>query len=461
VAFASFTYGNQQARSRDARRAANATIIAEALEQYYDRHGEYPAMPQLDGAFVANTGDAVAGRLQVDAEVLVMPRSPSNVSNAIRGTDSSDDILLYVGQKEGDTTSCTASSGGGCDEFILSYKEEATGDTVTLRSRRSGNVSLVPEIDAPPAPNLTTSVSGNTVTATASVVSCPTGFVAHYGFRANQNDSQWTDYTEWTTTRSVFVTASQGYKYGFQVRVRCQSDGANSKSGTSDIAYYTHPISAPAAPTISVTVHSTWSEWSWNSVTCPEGTSAAYSRRWHRDDLTGWRDWSTFTFGTLSFTLTDHGSQGFEYSAQVRAMCSTSYADSDYSPISNTASYYRDIDTPGVASSYSHTVAADRKSRRFEWIPPTCGPGTRAEFRRRGWLGEGGWVWTSTGTNGWTEWNDYGFFTPGTTYSPTNPDQTYPAGIEVRIDVQYRCLNNTTDRSVVGPTSMSPIFVTD
>ncbi len=128
--------------ARDDQRTARAEIIAEALEKYYSTHGDYPSMPMLDGARSGNTGEVVAGRLGISKDDLVMPNSSSGVTNAIRTSQSSDDILVYVGTRENNATICTNDTDGGCDYFTLSYRLEATGEWMEITSRRLSRIDL-------------------------------------------------------------------------------------------------------------------------------------------------------------------------------------------------------------------------------------------------------------------------------------------------------------------------------
>jgi prepilin-type N-terminal cleavage/methylation domain-containing protein len=54
-------YNRYQANSRDTQRAAKVTAIAEALEKYYDQHGEYPGCSQLTQAATTITGSSPGG----------------------------------------------------------------------------------------------------------------------------------------------------------------------------------------------------------------------------------------------------------------------------------------------------------------------------------------------------------------------------------------------------------------
>ncbi|MES2631032.1 MAG: prepilin-type N-terminal cleavage/methylation domain-containing protein [Patescibacteria group bacterium] len=134
-----------QEDGRDARRNTSVTVIAEALEKYYDQNGEYPSCSELTAAPDVVTGDT--GALKgVDKDVFVTPKADSGIDNSITCSDlvsaSGDDIFAYVGDASGD---CSSNS---CLQFTLKYIDEATGTVKTIESRRkavigtSGTIQL-------------------------------------------------------------------------------------------------------------------------------------------------------------------------------------------------------------------------------------------------------------------------------------------------------------------------------
>src|SRR5690606_34018491 len=109
---------------RDAQRVAKATVISEALEKYYLKHGEYPSCPALTDSPAVVTGDG--GALEaLDAATLVTPQA-GNTENSIACTDltslSDSDIFAYVGDGSVDCL-----SGASCLTYTLKYKNEVTG----------------------------------------------------------------------------------------------------------------------------------------------------------------------------------------------------------------------------------------------------------------------------------------------------------------------------------------------
>jgi len=127
-----------QVDARDAQRSSKTTIIAEALEKYYDANGEYPSCSNvtLDAKTVSET--VLPG---IDTHTLSVPSSVSKDTNAIKCTDlnsptNDDDHYAYIGDG---TAACT--TGQSCLEFTLKYRVEGTGEVVSINSRHKINLA--------------------------------------------------------------------------------------------------------------------------------------------------------------------------------------------------------------------------------------------------------------------------------------------------------------------------------
>jgi len=129
-------FGRYQANARDTARASKATVIAEALEKYYDKNGEYPSCPSITGSATTVTTSVLPG---IDAGVLVAPQADSGTTNSVLCTDltnmSQADFFAYVGD-----SSSTCTTGQACLLYVLKYKQESTDQIVTIESRRKTNI---------------------------------------------------------------------------------------------------------------------------------------------------------------------------------------------------------------------------------------------------------------------------------------------------------------------------------
>lgn len=114
-----------QESARDAQRATRMSAVAEALEAYFDKNGEYPLCAVL-------TTNPTSALPSVTADNFVSPNAPSGTTNSFTcvslPTSYNGTKYAYVGN------SCTDSN---CASFTLQYQEEATGSIKSIASRRS------------------------------------------------------------------------------------------------------------------------------------------------------------------------------------------------------------------------------------------------------------------------------------------------------------------------------------
>lgn len=139
VSITAAAYSKVQRDARDSTRRGNATIITEALEEYYRKNGEYPSVRNLVNNYADNTGTAVAARLDISPGVLKMPAMPASATNALYSAVTPiNDYITYTAVNAVDNAGCQTLLTGGCDEFTLKYIEES-GTTVTIDSRHKGH----------------------------------------------------------------------------------------------------------------------------------------------------------------------------------------------------------------------------------------------------------------------------------------------------------------------------------
>ena len=121
--------------ANDAKRSSQISIISEALERYFDANGEYPtcaAMTQTPSTIATNT------LIGIKTDAFQAPGGSTNsiVCNTITNSNQFGYLLA---------NSTTCASSVSCLSYSLQYKEESTGLTKTITSRR--NIAL---LDAPP-----------------------------------------------------------------------------------------------------------------------------------------------------------------------------------------------------------------------------------------------------------------------------------------------------------------------
>jgi len=243
-----FTYTKVQVSARDSDRSSKITAISSALERYYEQNGEYPSCTTMKGSG-SSVGTTLGG---LDPAALITPTSAAGTGNSItQCTDLSGnegDVFAYVGDG---STAC--STGSACADYTLEYREESTGNIISVKGRHQAAATPV---NAPGAPVVTAKMEsdGATATGTAGAVTCETGtpqYRFHYRYTATATMGSWSDWTSWSSTvmsQSVAGT-SQGFQYGFQAEAQCY-DGNNTSAASADsnIATATRSISTPAAP---------------------------------------------------------------------------------------------------------------------------------------------------------------------------------------------------------------------
>jgi|GEM_PF-434096 len=130
------SYLRIQANARDSERSSKTTIVAEALEKYYDQNGEYPGCIDM-----TKTASEVAANLgNLNPNVLKTPSATTGTNsilpNCTNDLTTGTDALAYVGDG-----SVACNTGQNCLEWKLQYYEEGTGNIISISSRRNTVIS--------------------------------------------------------------------------------------------------------------------------------------------------------------------------------------------------------------------------------------------------------------------------------------------------------------------------------
>lgn len=446
-----------QASSRDARRASNATIIATALEQYFNKNGEYPGCPAVTANPSTVTSNTLVG---IDQSALLTPTVDTSVGNSIQCDDltstTEDDIFAYVGD-----SSDECQIGIACAYWTLKYQNEEDNTIDEIQSRHKTTIATVA---TPTGLSVSATLVGTTARGTASGGTCQPGATLERQMRSRStNTSAAGTWSGWTSVSQIDLAANEGYMYGFEQRGRCTQSVSASSWVSSGAQNVTRPITTiPAAVTLTVASTETTTTFTRTNATCPAGTTARYQYKYLMDTAAGYES-AWYGPSTASVYSWGSSSQGYQYTTQVQAHCYTYRSTGPWSA-TTTASYLRPVDNPtGTATGFTHTVASDRLSRQFNWTWATCGPGTVQESHNNSYIGAGTMYWTMTGTNGWlygaSGWGDRGFWSPQ--YTSNMNSGTVPSGVQVQHKVQYICTNLTTGRaSAWGPATTSQMFNT-
>lgn len=344
------SYTNIQTSTRDSQRSSKISILSEALEKYFEQNGEYPSCD----AMTASITDIVTNTFEgLDPSVLSAPSAAEGTNSISCTANPTADIFFYE------------SDGGS---YTIAYKSESTGPAEPTKSVVSRKT-----VAAVDKKTLTTIAgTGGSVSAggsyavglTATITATPD---TYYSF------SSWTGDTGCSGTASHTITMD------------------TNKTCTAN--FTPTPISAPSAPVIAdpATSDSTYTNWYWNSVSCP-GNTTQYRYDYLVDSVSqapsGWKTPTDVTATTIQFTtsIQDH-----TYTVQTQARCHNSVADSAWSSTSNVVSYYRPIQyTLAISAGTGGTVNTAVNGSYDSGSTPTITATPNANYNFSSWTGDTG-----------------------------------------------------------------------
>jgi len=316
-------------------------------------------------------------------------------------------------------------------------------------SAESAEESIVFPVGAPAAPVTSVALSGSNVVATVAVVSCPAPTTPQYAIRSRLNTATWSAYSAWSTTRTASQAVNQGVKYAYQAQARCVGTSTTSAAATGTEASYVHPISTPAAPSVSISTSGTLTTWSWPAVSCPAGSTPRYQYQSTADwgYTSSWIGPSTALLNNWTTT-----NQGYEYTRSIQAHCYNVNTTSAWSA-SSTRSYIRPIAAPGAATGFVSSMSSDKRVLTWTWTAPTCGPGTVYNGIHK-------YHWNEGKAD---EWHPapgaQGYYAPKAEFKVVG-GVPHSSGTRMRVSVPYACVNAATGRSSAwGPEATSGTYV--
>jgi prepilin-type N-terminal cleavage/methylation domain-containing protein len=328
-------FSRYQGDTRDARRASSASVIAEALEKYYDLNGEYPSCAALTSGTV--TQDTLKG---IDSGTIVAPQAASGTTNSIKCT-SAGNVLAVTGtdffEYQGDG-SPECSGAGSCLSFTLKYRDETDGLIKTITSRRttsiatSGTSTITATATGTSSINLSWTAVSNSTSYTVQR-SLDSGFTSGLAAFPTSN----------TTLTDTGLAAGTTYYYSVTVY-------NNGMAGsTSKTASATTTVTPPATPTIAAAMSGSSAQGTSSGVACASGTTTNYSFQYYATTVStpgAWSGWSTQSTA-LVYSVTN-AAQGNQYGFHVAAYCVGPNATSPASGTSATATVVVPISTPAA-----------------------------------------------------------------------------------------------------------------
>jgi prepilin-type N-terminal cleavage/methylation domain-containing protein len=255
-------FGRYQADARDARRSANAVIISEALEKYYDNNGEYPSCSAL-------TTNPTATLPGVQITALKTPTAPSTETNSIKTCSAltfsiGNDTFAYVG--DGSNLCATIA----CLQFSLQYIEEGTSSVKTISSRRTTDIatsSAIKDLSA-------TAFSFSQINLNWSDVSGATSYIVQAAPTTTFTTAAgMVESTSATSTASI-TGLSINSDYYFRVKP-VQANGNSPNNWSNRATATTYNLDTPVATATANSVSQI--TFTWNSVTNATSYQTEYS----------------------------------------------------------------------------------------------------------------------------------------------------------------------------------------
>lgn len=325
-------YITVQVHSRDTARSSQISIIAAALEEYYQRNGEYPGCSAMTQNGITVSKSVLGG---IDSSDLIAPHAPAGTTNSITCTPltsgSSTDAYAYVG--DGSTTCSTGSS---CLQYTLEYRQESTGSIISVQSRHQTAIATsgTPSLSATTISNTQVSLSWNSINNASS-----------YQVQWATNPSFTQNLTQASVSNTIYGVSSltPGTTYYFEVA----AVGSSGQGSWSNTPSATTTISAPSAPTMSAAISGSNAVGTSSAVTCPAGTPQ-YQLAYRSTATATQGSWSAWSAWSSTLTLSVAASQGYQYSFESQAECVGNNLTSATSPTSNIAATVDSISTPAA-----------------------------------------------------------------------------------------------------------------
>ncbi len=299
------TYSGIQANSRDSARSSDIKIIAESLEKYFDRNGEYPGCLAMVSSPTTVTTNTLPG---VSSKILTAPGGTAGVNSITCGdiTGTGPDVFAYVATGPG------CANGSNCLNYTLKYRSESNdpkcnNGICSVTSRRTAD-----------AVNLTNPVAGATTNSSTQItLSWNTVSMAQTYTTEISNNSGFTSPTTLTGITGISHIYS-GLTAGRQYYFRVSALATGFTTTVSNAVNATTTVDAPAAPTTTTRLEIIDVFGDTSAVTCQAGTTPMYAVATNVNDgvLTAWSAWSS-----SPPSLYQYASEGYKYGFTSKARC--------------------------------------------------------------------------------------------------------------------------------------------
>jgi prepilin-type N-terminal cleavage/methylation domain-containing protein len=356
------SYNGVQAKTRDAQRASQISIIQDALEKYYSKNGEYPSCNIMSSATPTVVTSTLIG---LDPSVLKAPKdsSANSINTCMPLLPTNGDKFSYTV----DPTSCLPVN--TCQQYTLEYNSEVTSTTISVPSRHKVASNVADPLDKPTinvsSVNSATNLATIRLTMTTLSV-CTTGtYQYRIGSSAQNSDASWSNYlyTDWGTTSSLDTQQPviYGAKYRFKAEARCvyYSQISNSLYSDEQSLNVTIPTPSQISGLILDTTNTdpTYIKYIWNPVAgCTDDTTVEYRYGYYGtngfDSMAPGMTPSGYIIGTSNSVSISSSLlwAGYTYNIKVWALCHNSYGYGSPGAVTISANYLSPVPAPGTIS---------------------------------------------------------------------------------------------------------------
>lgn len=134
------SYSAVRANSRDSQRETKIQLIANELEKYYEKNGEYPSCSAITAEAVTVKSNTLPS---IEIDTLRMPNAEDGATNSIicdelANISASIDAVAYVGD-----FGEACQTGNACNSWTLEVRKES-GEIYKVESRRTVDVIAMP-----------------------------------------------------------------------------------------------------------------------------------------------------------------------------------------------------------------------------------------------------------------------------------------------------------------------------
>jgi prepilin-type N-terminal cleavage/methylation domain-containing protein len=230
--------------------AAGTTYYAHVRAVWNGNNGPWSSTASASTAPSAPTGVSISAAMSGNSAVGTASAScaQGSVQYQLRTRNTNTSTAGSWSSWSSWSTSPTRTVSSTAQGYQYGFQTQArclSGSTASSTTTLGTVATTVREFNAPGAPSVSASTSGNTTTFTRSNVTCSGNGTAQYRYRRS-TEANYGSYSSATTAGSATTTTTnQGYQYGMNWSARCKNTYSTSEYGSEGRATYTRPVDGP------------------------------------------------------------------------------------------------------------------------------------------------------------------------------------------------------------------------